>query len=61
MVRENDNNSIKDIEVTPDMIERGLVILERRGLNSLTTMTTYPEFVHDFLNETISGGLLRNS
>ena len=38
-----------EIEITPAMIEAGLGYLEDRGINSLTSMTTYPEFVMGFI------------
>ena len=38
-----------EIKVTPFMIRAGLNYLEETGINSLTSKTTYPAFVEDFI------------
>ena len=43
------NAGAPETEITPEMVEAGLAYLEERGVNSLTSMTAYPEFVVGFI------------
>lgn len=40
---------VDEIEITEEMIRRGLDFLERRGISDLTSQTLHPDFVVDFL------------
>lgn len=44
------------IEITPEMVKRGIAFLEDSPLAMLTTMISYPEFVESILREAINGG-----
>ena len=61
MARDYEKTLTDRIEITPEMIAAGLEFLDRRGLNMLTTQTSYPEFVEEFFKSIIVGGRLRNS
>jgi len=43
-----------EIEITPEMIEAGQKYLEETGVNSLTSMTTYPDFVAGFIRAVLT-------
>jgi hypothetical protein len=43
-----------EIEITPRMVEAGLKYLEDRGLNDLTTRTSYPDFVIGFYKAVVA-------
>ena len=50
------NVAAPEIEITPEMVKRGIAFLENSPLAMLTTMISYPEFVESFLREAINGG-----
>lgn len=56
MPRHVDKPDIANVEITPEMIARGVAFMENSGAASLTSSVYEPSFVEDFLRFAIYGG-----
>jgi len=49
-----------EIEVTPEMIQAGLLFIEREALNTVSVRVMSPDFIRDFCRAVLSPCLRRS-